>query len=65
MSMAEKMKKKAIPATSAKRSTKVVKRISEADRIELFRQLEPIVEQNRREIRESWEENHNLYIESK
>lgn len=49
MGMSNEMKRKAIPATSAKRSDKIVKTIPKADSIELFRQLEPIFAQNRRE----------------
>ena len=49
MSMNDVMKKKAIEATSAKRSNKVVKRIPRADIVELNRSMEPIIEQNRRE----------------
>lgn len=49
MSMSDRMKERAILATAIKRSDEVVKTISKADSIELFRQLEPIFAQNRRE----------------
>ncbi len=47
--MAAKMKKKAIKATSATRSTTVVKRIPRCDVVELNRTMEPIIRQNERE----------------
>ena len=47
--MAAKMKKKAIKATSATRSTKVVKQIPRCDVVELNRTMEPIIRQNERE----------------
>lgn len=47
--MAEKMKRKAIKATSAARSTEVVKRIPRCDVVELNRTMEPIIRQNERE----------------
>ena len=49
MSMYNKMKEKAIPATNYKRSNGIVKTISKAETVELFRQLEPISAQNNRE----------------
>lgn len=48
-SMAEKMKRKAIKATSAARSKEVVKRIPRCDVVELNRTMEPIIRQNERE----------------
>lgn len=66
MGMEERMKKKAICATKAKRSNKVIKTISKADIEELFRQLEPIFEQNRREYNaglEAIEKKGNIYRE--
>lgn len=48
-SMAEKMKKKSIKATSATRSAEVVKRIPRCDVVELNRTMEPIIRQNERE----------------
>jgi hypothetical protein len=47
--MAAKMKKRAIIATSATRSTKVVKQIPRCDVVELNRTMEPIIRQNERE----------------
>lgn len=47
--MATKMKAKAIKATSATRSTKVVKRIPRCDVVELNRTMEPVIRQNERE----------------
>ncbi len=49
MGMNDRMKEKAILATNAKRSNKIVKTISKVESITLFRQLEPISVQNRRE----------------
>ena len=49
MNMADKMKEKAIPATSVKLSNEVVKIISQADIKELNYSMRPIIEQNRRE----------------
>ena len=51
MGMAEQMKKKAIKATSATRSSVVVKRIPRCDVVELNRSMEPIINQNERERR--------------
>lgn len=48
-SMANQMKKKAIPASSVKRSTEIVKVISRADVVELNRSMEPKITQNRKE----------------
>ncbi|MCM1500268.1 MAG: hypothetical protein NC124_17535 [Clostridium sp.] len=48
-SMAEKMKRKSIKATSATRSVEVVKRIPRCDVVELNRTMEPIIRQNERE----------------
>lgn len=48
-SMAEKMREKAIPATSTTRSSNVVKSVSRADVIELNQVMKSIIEQNRRE----------------
>lgn len=56
MNMAKKMKEKAIPATSVTRSNEIVKTITQAEKVELFRQLEPIANQNKRE--------HNAGIEA-
>lgn len=53
MGMADKMKEKAIPATSAKKSAVIVQRISRADVVELNRSMEPIVQQNEIEYRAS------------
>jgi len=47
--MATKMKARAIKATSATRSTKVVKRIPRCDVVELNRTMEPVIRQNERE----------------
>ena len=49
MNMADKMKEKAIPATSVKLSNEVIKTISKADIKELNYSMRPIIEQNRRE----------------
>lgn len=62
MSMADKMKKKAIPATSAKRSKKIIKSINRADVIALNQTMKPIIEQNRRELKESWESEHDKIV---
>lgn len=48
-SMGKRMKTKAIKATSATRSTKVVKRIPRCDVVELNRTMELVVRQNERE----------------
>lgn len=56
MGMNEIMKKKAIPATSVKRSSKVVKRISRADVVSLNRSAESIIRQNEIERRRSDDE---------
>lgn len=48
-SMAYQMKKKAIPASSVKRSNEFVKVISRADVVELNRSMEPMITQNRKE----------------
>lgn len=56
MGMAKKMKEKAIPATSAKRSSIVVKRVYRADIVELSRSMEPIIRQNEIERRLSSDE---------
>lgn len=64
-SMAEKMKEKAIPATDTKVSKEIVKTISRADVEELNRSMKPIIEQNHRELRESWEEMHDKYVGAK
>lgn len=64
-SMAEKMKEKAMPATNTKVSKKIVKAISKADAEELNRSIKPIIEQNHKELRESWEEMHDKYIGTK
>ena len=47
--MAKKMQAKAIKATLASRSTKVVKTIRRCDVVELNRTMEPIIRQNERE----------------
>ena len=65
MSMADKMKEKAIPATLAKCSTKIVKVVNKADVIALSRTMEPIIEQNARERAESWEYLHDKYVGTK
>ena len=49
MNMYDKMKEKAIPATSTKLSNEVVKTISRADVVELNYSMKPIMEQNKRE----------------
>lgn len=49
MNMSERMKEKALPASSVKRSNKVVKQISRADVVALNNSMKPIIEQNRRE----------------
>lgn len=61
-SMAEKMKEKAIKATSATRSSKVVKTIKRCDVVALNRTMEPIIEQNRKELRDSWEAVKDQYM---
>ena len=53
-SMAEKMKQKAIPATITKVSKEIVKTVSKADVEELNRSIKPIIEENHKELRESW-----------
>lgn len=65
MGMAEQMKKKAIPATATKVSKKVVKRVDRADIIELNRTLEPIIQQNHKELNDSWETVHNEIVGTK
>lgn len=62
MSMADKMKQKAIPATSVKRSKKILKSVKRADVIELNQTMQLIIEQNRRELRESWETEHDKIV---
>lgn len=47
--MSKKIKKRAIPATNAKRSNVIVKSISRADVVALNRNMAPIIEQNRKE----------------
>ena len=49
MGMADKMKEKALPATSVVRSSKVIKRIDKADEFELKKANELVALQNRRE----------------
>lgn len=49
MNMYDKMKEKGIPATSYKKSNEIVKTISKAENVELFRQLESVFAQNKRE----------------
>lgn len=61
-SMAEKMKEKAIKATSATRSSKVVKTIKRCDVVALNRTIEPIIEQNHKELRDSWEAVKDQYM---
>lgn len=65
MSMANKMKEKAVPATSAKRSSKVIKTVNRADVVELNRTMQPIIEQNKKEREDSWELLHNQYVGTK
>lgn len=65
MGMAEKMKKKAIPATATKVSNDVVKRIDRVDIVELNRTLEPIIQQNHKELNDSWEAVHNEIVGTK
>ncbi len=52
--MAEKMKEKAIPAIDTKVSKEIVKTVSRVDVEELNRSIKPIIEQNHKELRESW-----------
>lgn len=59
-SMAKYMKQKAIPATSAVRSSEIVKRISRADIVALNHSIKPIIEQNKRE-RKACEEAKNIW----
>lgn len=47
--MAAKMKKRAIKATSATRSTVVIKRVPRCDVVALNRTMEPVIRQNERE----------------
>ena len=49
MSMYDKMKEKAIPATSVKLSKEVVKTVSKADIVSINYSMKPIMEQNKRE----------------
>lgn len=65
MSMADKMKKKAIPATSVNRSKKIVKSINRSDVIELYQSMQPIIEQNQKELRESWKAEHDKIVGGK
>lgn len=65
MGMADQMKKKAIPATDTKISKEVVKRVDRADIIELNRTLEPIIQQNHKELNDSWEAVHNEIVGTK
>lgn len=62
MSMLDKMKEKAIPASSVKRSDEIVKIIKRSDVVELNKTMEPIINQNHRELRESWEAVHGQII---
>lgn len=64
-SMAEKMKEKAIPATDTKVSNEIIKVVSIAEKEELNRSMKPIIEQNHKELRESWEEMHDKYVGTK
>ena len=65
MSMANKMKEKAVPATSAKRSSKLIKTVNRADVVELNRTMQPIIEQNKKEREDSWKLVHNQYVGTK
>lgn len=64
-SMSEKMKEKAIKATNVPVSTKIIKTIKRCDVVELNHTMEPIITQNERERRESWESVKNEYIGTK
>lgn len=64
-SMAEKMQEKAISATDTKVSNEIIKAVSRAEKEELSRSMKPIIEQNRQELRESWEEMHDKYVGTK
>ena len=67
MGMYKEMKKKAIPASSSKRSDKVIKIISKGDIAELNRTLEPIIEQNkieRLECMKAFLQNNHIYSEN-
>lgn len=55
MNMQNKMRKKAIPATSTKRSNKIIKSITRGDITELNHSMKPIINQNRREYIEGLE----------
>lgn len=59
MNMYTKMKKKGISATNVRVSSEIIKTISEADKVELFRQLELASTQNKREYNAGLE-----YLES-
>lgn len=61
-SMAKKMRKRAIPASSAKRSNVIVKRVPRSEITLLNSSMKPIIEQNRRERIQSWEEMHDKYV---
>lgn len=55
MGMAAQMRKRAIKATSATRSKKVIKTVTAADRVALNRSMEPIIKDNERMYREMTE----------
>lgn len=63
MGMNDRMREKAIPSTNAKKSNKVIKTISKGESVTLFRQLELISIQNRREYNTGLEaiEKDNFY----
>lgn len=63
MNMYTKMKGKGIPATDVRVSSEIIKTVSEADKVELFRQLDPISAQNKSEYNAGLEylETHPYY----
>lgn len=61
-SMAKEMRKRAKPASSAKRSNVIVKRVPRSEITLLNASMEPIIKQNRRERIKAWEEMHDKYV---